>query len=36
MCMFNLFQKTTDYKDRDKIQIELEKLGGICDCQGSR
>lgn len=29
-------QKTTEFESRDKIQVELEKLGGICDCQGSR
>ena len=31
-----LFQTTTKYASRDLILQELEKLGGICDCQGSR
>ncbi|XP_005089371.2 mitochondrial-processing peptidase subunit alpha [Aplysia californica] len=30
------FGKTTNWEDRDKILQELEKVGGICDCQGSR
>lgn len=32
---FNL-QSTTEYENRDHILQELEKHGGICDCQGSR
>ena len=31
-----LFQTTTKYASRDLILQELEKLGGICDCQASR
>lgn len=30
------FGHTSKYKNRDMILQELEKLGGICDCQGSR
>ncbi|XP_063224768.1 mitochondrial-processing peptidase subunit alpha [Bacillus rossius redtenbacheri] len=30
------FNSTTEYADRDKIMLELEKHGGICDCQSSR
>ncbi|KAK7095091.1 mitochondrial-processing peptidase subunit alpha-like [Littorina saxatilis] len=30
------FGSTTKFKRRDLILQELEKLGGICDCQGSR
>nr|KAG5699975.1 hypothetical protein BaRGS_001794 [Batillaria attramentaria] len=33
----NTFEcNTSKYKNRDLILQELEKLGGICDCQGSR
>ncbi|PSN38074.1 Mitochondrial-processing peptidase subunit alpha [Blattella germanica] len=30
------FNSTTEYPDKDKIMVELEKHGGICDCQSSR
>lgn len=30
------FNSTKSYKDKDEILQELEKHGGICDCQGSR
>jgi processing peptidase subunit alpha len=30
------FQSTTKFTDKDKILQELEKHGGICDCQSSR
>lgn len=30
------FHSTEEYPDRDKILKELEKHGGICDCQSSR
>lgn len=30
------FQSTQQFADRDTIQRELEKHGGICDCQSSR
>ncbi|GLH08524.1 Mitochondrial-processing peptidase subunit alpha [Gryllus bimaculatus] len=30
------FNSTTEYSDKDKILYELEKHGGICDCQSSR
>ncbi|PVD22261.1 hypothetical protein C0Q70_18069 [Pomacea canaliculata] len=30
------FGSNTKYKNRDLILQNLEKLGGICDCQGSR
>ncbi|XP_071096614.1 mitochondrial-processing peptidase subunit alpha-like isoform X1 [Haliotis cracherodii] len=30
------FCSTTEYENRDHILQELEKHGGICDCQGSR
>jgi len=29
-------QSTTEFPDKDKILLELEKHGGICDCQSSR
>lgn len=34
MCL--LFQSTQQFADKDTIQRELEKHGGICDCQSSR
>lgn len=30
------FNSTTEFPDKDKILLELEKHGGICDCQSSR
>ncbi|KAL1485703.1 hypothetical protein MTO96_031781 [Rhipicephalus appendiculatus] len=30
------FNSTQEFKDRDAVLQELEKQGGICDCQGSR
>ncbi|XP_069695933.1 mitochondrial-processing peptidase subunit alpha [Periplaneta americana] len=30
------FNSTTEFSDKDKILAELEKQGGICDCQSSR
>ncbi|XP_077561216.1 mitochondrial-processing peptidase subunit alpha-like [Haemaphysalis longicornis] len=30
------FGSTREFKDRDAVLQELEKQGGICDCQGSR
>ncbi|KDR08018.1 mitochondrial-processing peptidase subunit alpha [Zootermopsis nevadensis] len=30
------FNSTTEFPDKDKIMLELEKHGGICDCQSSR
>nr|CAD7590828.1 unnamed protein product [Timema genevievae] len=30
------FNSTTEFADKDKILYELEKHGGICDCQSSR
>lgn len=30
------FNSTIEYSDKDKILYELEKHGGICDCQSSR
>ncbi|XP_066994221.1 mitochondrial-processing peptidase subunit alpha [Anabrus simplex] len=30
------FNSTTEFPDKDKILYELEKHGGICDCQSSR
>ncbi|KAJ9583883.1 hypothetical protein L9F63_021775, partial [Diploptera punctata] len=30
------FNMATKYPDKDKIMVELEKHGGICDCQSSR
>ncbi|CAG0916032.1 unnamed protein product [Notodromas monacha] len=30
------FQSTAEFSDRDKLLHELEKFGGICDCQASR
>ena len=29
-------QRTDMFKNKDDILQHLEKLGGICDCQGSR
>lgn len=30
------FSSTREFQDRDAVLQELEKQGGICDCQGSR
>ena len=30
------FNRTSEYESKDHIQQDLEKHGGICDCQGSR
>lgn len=30
------FNSTTEFRDKDAIMRELERHGGICDCQGSR
>ncbi|CAN8019120.1 unnamed protein product [Ixodes persulcatus] len=30
------FNSTKEFRDRDAVLQELEKQGGICDCQGSR
>jgi processing peptidase subunit alpha len=30
------FNSTSDYENKDQIMRNLEKFGGICDCQGSR
>lgn len=35
-CFFLTIQSTASYKSKDDILQELEKHGGICDCQGSR
>jgi processing peptidase subunit alpha len=34
--IFFFVQSTTEFPDKDKIMLELEKHGGICDCQSSR
>lgn len=31
-----ILQSTKSYEDKDNIMHELEKHGGICDCQASR
>ena len=30
------FNSTVEFSDKESIMHELEKFGGICDCQGSR
>lgn len=34
--MLKTFQATHKYATRDVMLKELERHGGICDCQGSR
>lgn len=35
MITYN-FQSTHKFETRDAMLLELERHGGICDCQGSR
>ena len=40
ICYFDYysyyFQSTSEFLNKDKILFELEKYGGICDCEASR